>query len=217
MNRPSYYDILGLTTTANKDEIKSSFRRLAQRYHPDKNAFSKADDTLFIIINSAYQVLINDKRKNEYDLYLNKVKGKRYSPVSTFRKHDPLIEKTLSEFNYILWDIEDIIHNLTEEEIKIQTDGKTFYIQIIDFFRNIEEEMLKENDRYKNFINKKIEKRNIETYFYLLRIEIQKHIENLTKEKIELEIEQLVNLKTIMISFISDMIGHLKKMETSNH
>jgi DnaJ-class molecular chaperone len=216
MNRPNYYDILGLTTLANKDEIKSAYRKLAQRYHPDKNVLTQNDVTLFIIINNAYQVLVNDLSRDEYDSYLHKIKNKRYSPLYTFKGHDPLIEKALSEFNYILWDIEDIIHNITEEYLKEQINGETPYSQTLNLFKSIEEGILEENDRYRNFINKKIEKRNIETYFYQLRIEVQKHIENISKESIKMEIEQLMNIKNSLISFVSQMHRFLNKAEITN-
>jgi DnaJ-class molecular chaperone len=211
MIRPNYYNILGLTNSANKEEIKSAFRKLAQRYHPDKNVSTQIDETLFIIVNNAYQVLVNDSKKNEYDSYLDKIKNKGYSPFHTLKVHDSLIENTLSEFNYILWDIENIIRNITEEYIKTQINGETLYNQILKFFGSIEEGVLKENDRYRNFINKKIEKRNIEAYFYLLRIEIQKHIENISKEDIKVEIEHLMKVKNNMISFVSDVNMFLEK------
>ena len=63
----SYYDILGISTTAGNNEIKAAFRRLAKLYHPDKNPNGKE---FFEKILVAYEVLINVQRRKQYDLKL---------------------------------------------------------------------------------------------------------------------------------------------------
>ena len=65
-NYKDYYEILGVSRRASKDEIKKAYRRLAQKYHPDKN---KGDDSKFKEINEAYSVLSDDKKRAEYDAY----------------------------------------------------------------------------------------------------------------------------------------------------
>jgi len=60
------YKTLGLKSTATQDEIKKAFRKLALKYHPDKNP-DKAD--LFKEINHAYEVLSNEEKKAVYDKY----------------------------------------------------------------------------------------------------------------------------------------------------
>ncbi|HDH04035.1 MAG TPA: molecular chaperone DnaJ [Candidatus Campbellbacteria bacterium] len=61
-----YYEILGVNKSASKEEIKKAFRKLAHKYHPDKN---KGDDSKFKEINEAYSVLGDDKKRAEYDAY----------------------------------------------------------------------------------------------------------------------------------------------------
>lgn len=61
-----YYDILGVTKNAGKEEIKKAYRTLAHKHHPDK---TKGEDTKFKEINEAYQVLSDDKKRAEYDTY----------------------------------------------------------------------------------------------------------------------------------------------------
>ena len=61
-----YYKILELPTNASKTDIKKAYRRLALRYHPDKQAGSAYAAALFQEVNEAYQVLYDDKRREEY-------------------------------------------------------------------------------------------------------------------------------------------------------
>lgn len=62
----NYYNILGVDKSASKDEIKKAFRKLAQKYHPDKKG---GDEAKFKEINEAYTVLGNDKKRQEYDQF----------------------------------------------------------------------------------------------------------------------------------------------------
>jgi len=62
----NYYEILGVTKSASKDEIKKAFRKLAHKHHPDKNG---GVDSKFKEINEAYSVLSDDKKRAEYDAY----------------------------------------------------------------------------------------------------------------------------------------------------
>lgn len=66
-----YYEILGITKSASKDEVKKAFRKLASKYHPDKKT---GDETKFKEISEAYSVLADEKKRAEYDAY-----GKSYS------------------------------------------------------------------------------------------------------------------------------------------
>lgn len=60
-----YYEILGLKRGASSAEIKAAYRRLAQKYHPDKGG----DQERFKEINEAYQVLSNPQKKAAYDQF----------------------------------------------------------------------------------------------------------------------------------------------------
>ena len=65
----SYYDILGVSPTSNAEEIKKAYRKLAIRYHPDKNPGDKAAEDKFKEISEAYAVLSNDEKRHKYDQY----------------------------------------------------------------------------------------------------------------------------------------------------
>jgi molecular chaperone DnaJ len=62
----NYYDVLGLDKKATKDDIKKAFRKLAQKYHPDK---AHGDESKFKEITEAYSILADDKKRREYDSY----------------------------------------------------------------------------------------------------------------------------------------------------
>jgi molecular chaperone DnaJ len=63
-----YYDILGVQRGASDDDIKRSFRKLAQQWHPDVNTSAEAD-ARFKEINEAYQVLSDPQRRQAYDMF----------------------------------------------------------------------------------------------------------------------------------------------------
>lgn len=63
-----YYEVLGVPRTANAEEIKKAFRRLARQYHPDVNRSPDAE-SLFKEINEAYEVLSDDQKRAAYDRF----------------------------------------------------------------------------------------------------------------------------------------------------
>jgi curved DNA-binding protein CbpA len=65
------YDILGLKRYASIDEVKTKFRQLAVRYHPDKNPGNKEVEELFKKMVAAYNVLSDEEEKRNYDLRLS--------------------------------------------------------------------------------------------------------------------------------------------------
>jgi len=65
-----YYHILGVSKDASIDDIKKAYRKLALQYHPDKNLDNKAEaESKFQQISEAYQVLSDEEKRKNYDLY----------------------------------------------------------------------------------------------------------------------------------------------------
>ncbi|KFD56144.1 hypothetical protein M514_02922 [Trichuris suis] len=66
----SYYEVLGITTGANDQEVKKAYRRLALRWHPDKNPHNKIEaEKKFKEISEAYEVLSDPNKRTLYDRY----------------------------------------------------------------------------------------------------------------------------------------------------
>lgn len=68
MSKRDYYEILGVSKDASKDEIKKAFRQLARKYHPDVNKSPGAAEK-FKEVKDAYEVLSNPEKKANYDQY----------------------------------------------------------------------------------------------------------------------------------------------------
>ena len=64
-----YYDILGLSKSASDSEIKSSYRKLAMKYHPDRNPGDKKAEEKFKEISESYEILKDSQKKAAYDQY----------------------------------------------------------------------------------------------------------------------------------------------------
>ena len=69
MSKRDYYEILGVSRTANDQEIKSAYRRLAMRYHPDKNPNDAAAEGKFKEAAEAYSVLSDAEQRRRYDRF----------------------------------------------------------------------------------------------------------------------------------------------------
>ena len=67
MAKRDYYEVLGVNKGAAPDQIKSAYRKLAVKYHPDKNKDDKAAEEKFKEASEAYHVLSNSERKQNYD------------------------------------------------------------------------------------------------------------------------------------------------------
>ena len=69
MSKRDYYEVLGVAKSSKKEEIKKAYRKLALKYHPDKNKGDKAAEEKFKEASEAYHVLSDDKRKANYDQF----------------------------------------------------------------------------------------------------------------------------------------------------
>ncbi len=69
MAKADYYNTLGVSKNASQEEIKSAYRKLAMKYHPDKNPGDASSEAKFKEASEAYQVLSNSQKKSNYDQF----------------------------------------------------------------------------------------------------------------------------------------------------
>jgi curved DNA-binding protein len=93
-----YYQILGVPKTASTEEIKKSYRKLALKYHPDKNKGDRESESKFKEISEAYAVLSNPEKKKNYDTFGAEGFQSRFSQEDIFRGFD--FSSILREFGF---------------------------------------------------------------------------------------------------------------------
>ncbi len=83
-----YYKILGVSRNATQEEIKRAYRRLALKYHPDRNKGNKEAEERFKEINEAYAVLSDPEKRRQYDQFGSTEFHRRFSQEDIFRGFD---------------------------------------------------------------------------------------------------------------------------------
>ncbi|MEN9338295.1 MAG: hypothetical protein RI945_20 [Candidatus Parcubacteria bacterium] len=96
MSQKNYYESLGVTKGASKEEIKKAFYKLASKYHPDKKG---GDEAKFKEVNEAYQVLSNEQKRKEYDTYGQTFSGAGSNGASGFGQGQGFSGFDFSGFN----------------------------------------------------------------------------------------------------------------------
>ena len=79
-----YYDVLGVTKTSSHYEVKQQYRKLALKFHPDRNQYADAEEH-FKEISEAYAVISNPDKKQVYDKYGHAGVDGRYSNADIFQ------------------------------------------------------------------------------------------------------------------------------------
>ena len=105
-NFRNYYEILGIAPTATAEEIKSAYRKLARRYHPDLNPGNAAAEESFKTIGEAYEVLSDGDKRQQYDQFSRfwrqkgfsrrAKRGKPDKDFSQFQDFDTFVDQLLN-------------------------------------------------------------------------------------------------------------------------
>ncbi|ANZ22382.1 molecular chaperone DnaJ [Buchnera aphidicola (Diuraphis noxia)] len=69
MAKKDYYEVLGISRSAEEREIKKAYKKLAMKYHPDRNQGDKTAENKFKEVKEAYEILINEEKRTAYDQY----------------------------------------------------------------------------------------------------------------------------------------------------
>jgi curved DNA-binding protein len=88
MAKKDYYETLGVQRSATPDELKQAFRRLALKYHPDKNPGDSSAEERFKDLNEAYAVLSDPEKRKQYDSFGADGFRQRFSQEDIFRDFD---------------------------------------------------------------------------------------------------------------------------------
>jgi len=83
-----YYDILGVSKNASDEELKRAYRKLAMKYHPDKNPNKKEAEERFKEINEAYAVLSDKDKRKQYDAFGKEGFHQRFTQEDIFQGFD---------------------------------------------------------------------------------------------------------------------------------
>jgi molecular chaperone DnaJ len=92
-----YYEALGVSRDATKDQIKDAYRKLALQYHPDRNKAPEAEER-FKEISEAYAVLSDDQKRQQYDTLGRSDFSQQYSQEDIFRNVD--FESVFRDFGF---------------------------------------------------------------------------------------------------------------------
>jgi len=127
--RINLYDILHVSPEASSEEIKSAFRVMAMRHHPDKNANSRESTALFQAIYNAYTVLSDPASREDYDSFLGIATGAAHSePAPAAVGSSAVVLRSpdaaeaaavvLNHLNQILWELEDLLRSARPSDSK---------------------------------------------------------------------------------------------------
>lgn len=100
-----YYSILGVPEDADTAQIKSAYRKLSFRYHPDVAGDNPEAHVRFIRLSRAYGILADETKRKKYDSYIRKSSVERNARTQLPGHGTAIIEY----INYILWEISGTI------------------------------------------------------------------------------------------------------------
>ncbi|KAK2755432.1 DnaJ domain-containing protein [Colletotrichum kahawae] len=84
-----YYNVLGISKSASDREIKSAYRKLSKKYHPDKNPGDETAKDKFVEVSEAYEALIDPETRKIYDQYGHEGLKQQQQGGGGFHRHDP--------------------------------------------------------------------------------------------------------------------------------
>lgn len=125
MDSRGYYAILGVSQSANFQEIKKSYRKLAKKYHPDKNKSPLAEETIKKI-NEAFEILSDRRKRKQYDLEASNIYD---ANDSTYEEKEENLSDQMQRNSYNFSKTEST-SNLGYDNLLLDTIKSRFHILI---------------------------------------------------------------------------------------
>ena len=125
MDSLGYYAILGVSQSANFQEIKKSYRKLAKKYHPDKNKSPLAEETIKKI-NEAFEILSDRRKRKQYDLEASNIYD---ANDSTYEEKEENLSDQMQRNSYNFSKTEST-SNLGYDNLLLDTIKSRFHILI---------------------------------------------------------------------------------------
>lgn len=107
-----YYKILNIEPNANENDIRKAYKKLAMKYHPDKNFGNKEAEENFKKVAKAYEILSDKNKRNIYDMTGNVADNINIDPFSIFNSIFSSVKVEVFSFNSINNKSEDIYYNV---------------------------------------------------------------------------------------------------------
>jgi len=114
----TYYDIFGISISATQEEIKNAYRKLAMKYHPDRNQDKESSKMKMQEINFIYSILSNPEKKERYD-----------STIEFNQSYEP--ENYSHSYSFIFCDEIEVIDSLSNKT-KLKVGDNIYYLVEID-------------------------------------------------------------------------------------
>ena len=125
MDSRGYYALLGVSQSANFQEIKKSYRKLAKKYHPDRNKSPLAEETIKKV-NEAFEILSDRRKRKQYDLEASNI---YYADDSTYEEKEENLSGQMQRNSYNFTKPEST-SNLGYDNLLLDTIKSRFHILI---------------------------------------------------------------------------------------
>ena len=133
MSKRDYYEVLGVTKNANSKEIKQAYRKLAVKYHPDRNEGNKEAEEKFKEAAEAYEVLSNPEKKSKYDQFGHQgMSGGR--GFGGFSNMSDIFEQAIPIIKYVKISPKSRIDVMIESEFLMNLTISSFSFEFSLFF-----------------------------------------------------------------------------------